>query len=81
ALAGVERKRLFFACLLQVAAANALPAVAGDIGTMAVARFVPALALPEFWAIASETAAHLAGPSRVGRAVALVFLGIVAATE
>ena len=47
---------------------------------MAVARFVPALALPVFWAMASETAAHLAGPSREGRAVALVFFGIVAAT-
>lgn len=30
--------------------------------------------------MASETAAHLAGPSREGRAVALVFFGIVAAT-
>ncbi|MCC0559493.1 MFS transporter [Pseudomonas aeruginosa] len=56
ALAGVERKRLFVACLLLFAAANALAAVAG------------------------ETAAHLAGPSREGRAVALVFFGIVAAT-
>ncbi|MGU1584451.1 MFS transporter, partial [Pseudomonas aeruginosa] len=80
ALAGVERKRLFVACLLLFAAANALAAVAGDIWTMAVARFVPALALPVFWAMASETAAHLAGPSREGRAVALVFFGIVAAT-
>ncbi|WP_368769238.1 MFS transporter, partial [Pseudomonas aeruginosa] len=43
ALAGVERKRLFVACLLLFAAANALAAVAGDIWTMAVARFVPAL--------------------------------------
>lgn len=49
ALAGVERKRLFVACLLLFAAANALAAVAGDIWTMAVARFVPALALPVFW--------------------------------
>ncbi|WP_367086789.1 MFS transporter [Pseudomonas aeruginosa] len=80
ALAGVERKRLFVACLLLFAAANALAAVAGDIWTMAVARFVPALALPVFWAMASETAAHLADPSREGRAVALVFFGIVAAT-
>ena len=80
ALAGVERKRLFVARLLLFAAANALAAVAGDIWTMAVARFVPALALPVFWAMASETAAHLAGPSREGRAVALVFFGIVAAT-
>ncbi|GLF57441.1 hypothetical protein VNPA152081_22610 [Pseudomonas aeruginosa] len=80
ALASVERKRLFVACLLLFAAANALAAVAGDIWTMAVARFVPALALPVFWAMASETAAHLAGPSREGRAVALVFFDIVAAT-
>ncbi len=42
ALAGVERKRLFVACLLLFAAANALAAVAGDIWTMAVARAVPA---------------------------------------
>lgn len=80
ALASVERKRLFVACLLLFAAANALAAVAGDIWTMAVARFVPALALPVCWAMASETAAHLTGPSREGRAVALVFFDIVAAT-
>lgn len=75
-----ERKRLFIVCLLVFAAANALAAVANNIWLMALARFIPALALPVFWAMASETAAQLAGPSSEGRAVALVFFGIVAAT-
>lgn len=43
---------------------------------MAIARIVPALALPVFWGTASETAAQLAGPQRAGRAVSTVYLGI-----
>lgn len=62
-LAPVGRKRLFVAIALLFAGSNALAAVA----------------LPVFWGTASETAAQLAGPSRAGRAVASVYLGISAA--
>ena len=53
---------------------------APNIWVMAVARFVPALALPVFWSLASATAVELVGPARAGRAISLVAFGIVAAT-
>lgn len=75
----LERKRLFVAILLVFAASNALAAVAPNIWVLALARFIPALALPVFWGTASEAAAQLAGPRRAGQAVARVYLGISAA--
>ncbi|EPD40712.1 MULTISPECIES: MFS transporter [Delftia] len=78
-LAPVGRKRLFVAIALLFAGSNALAAVAPSLGVLALARLLPAMALPVFWGTASETAAQLAGPSRAGRAVASVYLGISAA--
>ena len=78
-LANVERKRLFVAILLLFAASNAVAAIASNFWILAVARLVPALALPVFWGTASETAADIAGPGKSGRAVATVYLGISAA--
>lgn len=78
-LAHVERKRLFLAVLALFAVSNALAALAPNFWVLALARIVPALALPVFWGTASETAAQLAGPERAGRAVATVYLGISAA--
>lgn len=78
-LSHVERKRLFVAILLLFTAANALAALAPNIWVLAVARFIPALALPVFWGTASETAGQLAGPQDAGRAVSRVYLGISAA--
>nr|WP_315426428.1 MFS transporter [uncultured Albidiferax sp.] len=75
-LAHIERKRMFLAVLVLFAASNALAAVAPNLWTLAIARIVPALALPVFWGTASETAAQLAGPQRAGRAVSTVYLGI-----
>jgi DHA1 family inner membrane transport protein len=74
-----ERKRLFLGVLVLFAASNALAAVAPNVWVLAVARIVPALALPVFWGTASETAAQLAGPGRAGRAISMVYLGISAA--
>lgn len=78
-LSHIERKRLFVAILLLFAGANALAAVAPNLWVLAIARFIPALALPVFWGTASETAGQLAGPSGAGRAVSMVYLGISAA--
>lgn len=78
-LANVDRKRLFIAILVLFAGANALAAVASNIWVLAVARLLPALALPVFWGTASETAGQIAGPEKSGRAVAQVYLGISAA--
>jgi predicted MFS family arabinose efflux permease len=78
-LANVDRKRLFIAILLLFAFSNGLAALASNIWVLAVARLLPALALPVFWGTASETAAQIAGPGRGGRAVSTVYLGISAA--
>ncbi|TDY85824.1 UNVERIFIED_ORG: putative MFS family arabinose efflux permease [Herbaspirillum seropedicae] len=78
-LAHLERKRLFIVILVIFALSNALAALAWNIWILAVARLVPALALPVFWGTASETAAQIAGPQKSGRAVSTVYLGISAA--
>ena len=78
-LSHVERKRLFVVILLIFAVSNALAAMAPNLWVLAVARFIPALALPVFWGTASETAGQLVEPQRAGRAVSQVYLGISAA--
>lgn len=78
-LAHVERKKLFTLILLVFAASNVLAAVSTNIWVLAIARFIPALALPVFWGTASETAGQLAAPGQSGKAVAKVYLGISAA--
>lgn len=45
----LDRKRLFIVLLAIFAASNALAAVAPNIWVLALARFLPALALPIFW--------------------------------
>jgi DHA1 family inner membrane transport protein len=78
-LANVDRKKLFIAVLVLFAATNALAAVAQNVWVLAIARLLPALALPVFWGTASDTAAQIAGPEKAGRAVSTVYLGISAA--
>jgi predicted MFS family arabinose efflux permease len=78
-LAHVERKKLFTLILMVFAASNVLAAVSTNIWVLAVARFIPALALPVFWGTASETAGQLAAPGQSGKAVGRVYLGITAA--
>ncbi|AYN15660.1 MFS transporter [Pseudomonas monteilii] len=79
ALAHLDRKRLFITILLVFAAANALAAASSSFWVLAIARVIPALALPVFWGTASETAGHLAGRDSAGQAIAKVYLGISAA--
>ena len=75
-----ERKRLFISILVMFALANGLAAVAPNIWIMALARLLPALGLPVFWALASETAVDIVGPEFAGRAIAKIGFGIVCAT-
>ncbi len=79
-LANIERKRLFVSVLVIFGISNTVAALAPNIWVMALARFVPALALPVFWSLASATAVELVGPARAGRAISTVAFGIVAAT-
>jgi len=78
-LSHLDRKLLFVAILVVFALSNALAALAPNIWVLALARFIPALALPVFWGTASETAGQLAGPRNAGQAVSRVYLGISAA--
>ncbi|AWP66295.1 MFS transporter [Bordetella holmesii] len=78
--ARLERKRLFIGILVLFGLSNVLAAYAPNIWIMAVARFVPALALPVFWSLASATAVEVVGPAHAGRAISMVAFGIVAAT-
>ena len=75
-----ERKRLFIGILLMFAFANTVAALAPNIWVMAFARLLPALGLPVFWALASETAVNIVGPEYAGRAIAKIGFGIVCAT-
>lgn len=74
-LAGKKRKPLFIIVMAIYAAANLMAALAPNFATLAVARILPALALPVFWGTASETAVQLAGPGNAGRASAQFYLG------
>ncbi|WAH60601.1 MFS transporter [Pseudomonas silvicola] len=75
-----ERKRLFVTILLLFAVANVIAALAPNIVVMGIARLIPALELPVFWALASETAVDIVGPDHAGRAIAKIGFGIVCAT-
>ncbi len=75
-----ERRKLFVSIMTLFGLANLLAAVAPNIEVMAVARLLPALALPVFWALASEAAMDLVGAEQAGRAVAKISFGVVCAT-
>jgi DHA1 family inner membrane transport protein len=47
---------------------------------MALARFIPALMLPVFWSLASDTAVQITGPENAGKAISTVGFGVVVAT-
>ncbi len=79
-LSRFARKRLFILTLVLFGISNVLAAVTPNIGLMAFARFMPALILPVFWSLASETAVVITGPEHAGKAISMVSAGIVAAT-
>jgi MFS family permease len=72
------RKKLHTTMLF--ALSNALAAAAPNIGVMALARFIPALMLPVFWSLASETAVQITGPERAGKAISMISFSVVTAT-
>src|SRR5450830_1843686 len=66
--------------LFAFAVANTVAALAPNIWVMSLARLIPALGLPVFWALASETAVDIVGPEYAGRAIEKIGFGIVCAT-
>jgi DHA1 family inner membrane transport protein len=79
-LVGYDRKRLFIFALLLFALSNLVAAGASNVWVMALARFLPALMLPVFWSLASDTAVQITGPENAGKAISMVSFGVVAAT-
>lgn len=75
-----ERKRLFITILIMFGVSNVVAALAPNIAVMGIARLIPALGLPVFWALASETAVDIVGPEYAGRAIEKIGFGIVCAT-
>nr|WP_241200965.1 MFS transporter [Lysobacter enzymogenes] len=75
-----ERKRLFIVVLLLFAASNVVAAMAPNLGVLAFARLIPALGVPVFWALASETAVDIAGQDRAGKAISMISFGVICAT-
>ncbi len=74
-----KRKHVMLVTALVFSAGSLAAALAGDLTTLLAARFVAGVGHGLFLAVASSTAARLAGPHRAGSAVAVVFGGFTLA--
>ena len=74
--ARLPRRALLVALMVAFAAGNALSALASSYDQLLVARFAAGLPHGAYFGVASLVAASLAPPSRKGRAVAQVMLGL-----
>ncbi|MEM9797072.1 MAG: MFS transporter [Pseudomonadota bacterium] len=79
-LSGMERRMIFTAIAVIFAVSNLLAALSPDFGWLAVARIVPAMALPVFWSLAVASARDMAPAGQEGAAVSKVFVGIALAS-
>jgi predicted MFS family arabinose efflux permease len=80
ATAGVERKRLLIVAIAAFAIANVLAAVAPNFASLAAARALLALAAGSFMPAAVAFATALFSAERRGRAIAVIYGGMTAAT-
>ncbi|MEU7070662.1 MFS transporter [Streptomyces narbonensis] len=78
--AGADRRTLLVGLMLLAAAANLASAVAGHLAVVLAARVLLGLAIGGFWALAGGLAPRLVVPDAVGRATAVVFGGVSAAS-
>lgn len=78
--AGADRRTLLVAFLLLAAAANLVSALAGHLATVLAARVLLGVAIGGFWALAGGLAPRLVPSAAVGRATALIFGGVSAAS-
>jgi len=74
--ARLPRRALLVALMAAFAVGNVLSALAGSYEQLMVARFAAGLPHGAYFGVASLVAASMARPSRKGRAVALVMLGL-----
>ncbi|MDV5146850.1 MFS transporter [Streptomyces sp. SBC-4] len=78
--AGADRRTLLVALMLLAAAANLVSALAGHLAVVLAARLLLGLAIGGFWALAGGLAPRLVPTAAVGRATAVVFGGVSAAS-
>jgi MFS transporter, DHA1 family, inner membrane transport protein len=77
--ARVDRRVLLLWLMAAFAAANVLTAFAPSAGWLVVARFVAGLPHGAFFGVGAVLGAHVAGPGRRGRAVAMMMAGLTVA--
>ena len=77
--AGWSRKRVMLMTALVFTVGSVAAAFATNLSTLLIARFVAGMGHGLFLAVASSTAARLAGPKKAGSAVAVVFGGFTLA--
>jgi predicted MFS family arabinose efflux permease len=77
--AGWSRKRVMLVTVLVFTVGSLAAAFATNLSTLLIARFVAGMGHGLFLAVASSTAARLAGPKKAGSAVAVVFGGFTIA--
>ncbi|MFD3991939.1 MFS transporter [Streptomyces sp. NPDC058583] len=78
--AGADRRALLVAFLLLAAAANLVSALAGHLAVVLAARVLLGIAIGGFWALAGGLAPRLVPAGAVGRATAVIFGGVSAAS-
>ncbi|MFF9068257.1 MFS transporter [Streptomyces sp. NPDC014891] len=78
--AGADRRTLLVGLLLLAAAANLVSALAGHLAAVLAARVLLGIAIGGFWALAGGLASRLVPAGAVGRATAVVFGGVSAAS-
>lgn len=77
--AGWSRKQVMLVTVLVFTVGSLLAAIATNLSTLLIARFVAGMGHGLFLAVASSTAARLVGPKKAGSAVAVVFGGFTIA--
>jgi len=76
----LDRKRLLVGLLLLALLANVLTAVAPNYLLVVVARLVLGIAIAGTWSMALAVSSHLVPANKLGRAMAVVNLGVAGAT-
>lgn len=76
----LDRRRLLIGLLILAVVSNLLTAVAPSYAVVVVARLLLGVALAGTWSMALAVASHLVPAEKLGRAMAVVNLGVSAAT-
>lgn len=78
--ATLNRRQLLLALMVLFVLGNLLSAVAGSLGSFALARFLSGIPQGAYFGAGAVVASHLVGPGQRGRAFAIVMTGLTVAT-